>query len=105
MPTSDRGRPIGNVLVTGGSSGLGAAVTAAVRDAGGVPLVLDLNPPALGADDELVDLSDGRAAEAAVTRLAERAGGLDGVVTAAGTDACGDLADVEPERWERVVRV
>jgi len=27
------------------------------------------------------------------------------VVTAAGTDACGPLADLAPEAWERVVRV
>jgi NAD(P)-dependent dehydrogenase (short-subunit alcohol dehydrogenase family) len=95
----------GRVLVTGGASGLGAAVATAVENAGGTPLVLDLNPPAGAVDHETVDLSDTAAAEAAVRTLADRAGGLDAVVTAAGTDACGTLAGIERERWERVVAV
>ncbi len=93
------------VLVTGGSSGLGAAVVERVGAAGGRPLVLDLRPPADGVEHELVDLADGRAAEAAVRRLAEQADGLDAVVTAAGVDACGRLEDVAAEQWERVVAV
>ncbi|MFG3709281.1 SDR family NAD(P)-dependent oxidoreductase, partial [Micromonospora sp. NPDC047670] len=36
------------VLVTGGSSGLGAAVVTAVAKAGGRPVVLDRQPPADG---------------------------------------------------------
>lgn len=98
--------PDGVVLVTGGASGLGAAIVAAVADARGRPLVMDLREPVHpGVDHEIVDLSDGRAAEAAVRRLAKRAGGLDAVVTAAGTDSCGVLTDIDPEDWERVVRV
>jgi NAD(P)-dependent dehydrogenase (short-subunit alcohol dehydrogenase family) len=96
---------LGTVVVTGGSSGLGRAVAAAVAQAGGTPVVLDLDPPADGHDHELVDLSDSAAAEAAVARVAESHGGLHGVVTAAGIDACGRLADVPRDRWERVVLV
>jgi NAD(P)-dependent dehydrogenase (short-subunit alcohol dehydrogenase family) len=100
------GRPVGTVLVTGGSSGLGAAVVRAVREAGGTPVVADLrHPVAEDVDFELVDLADGRATEAAVLALAERSGGLDAVVTAAGTDACGTLGDVPAATWERVVQV
>jgi NADP-dependent 3-hydroxy acid dehydrogenase YdfG len=102
---SDRNRSLGTVLVTGGASGLGAAIAAALQDAGGTPVVMDLNPPMSGIDHELVDLADGRATEAATRRLAERAGGLDAVVTAAGMDACGQLEEVDAERWERVVKV
>jgi NAD(P)-dependent dehydrogenase (short-subunit alcohol dehydrogenase family) len=107
VPEADPTAPSpGTVLVTGGASGLGAAVVRAVLDAGGRPLVVDLRRPlAPGVDHELVDLADGRAAEAAVARLAERAGGLDAVVTAAGTDACGLLSDVPAEAWEKVVQV
>src|SRR4051812_8238113 len=96
---------IGATIVTGGSSGLGAAVSDAVRRAGGRPIVLDRAEPAPGFEHELVDLADGKAAAAAVARAAERAGGLDAVVTAAGTDACGGLADVQWQDWERVILV
>jgi NAD(P)-dependent dehydrogenase (short-subunit alcohol dehydrogenase family) len=92
---------LGTVLITGGASGLGAAVAQAVREEGGTPVVLDLNPPA----DELVDLSNPREAEAAVRRAAEAHGGLDAVVTAAGTDACGDILDVDADAWDRVIAV
>jgi NAD(P)-dependent dehydrogenase (short-subunit alcohol dehydrogenase family) len=95
----------GTVIVTGGASGLGAAVANAVKDAGGTPVVLDLNPPADGMAFERVELSDTRAAEAAVERIAGSNGALRGVVTAAGTDACGRLDDVPADTWERVVAV
>jgi NAD(P)-dependent dehydrogenase (short-subunit alcohol dehydrogenase family) len=96
----------GTVLVTGGASGLGAAVVEAVAAAGGRPVVLDrVAPPGPAADHEPVDLSDTRAAAQAVRQVSERVGGLDAVVTCAGTDACGRLEDVAVEDWERVVQV
>jgi NAD(P)-dependent dehydrogenase (short-subunit alcohol dehydrogenase family) len=98
-------RALGTVVVTGGASGLGAAVTEAVARAGGTPVVLDLNPPGGDVDHELVDLSDRAASEAAVDRLADHHGGLDAVVAAAGTDSCGRLEEVEREQWERVIAV
>jgi len=103
-------RPLGRVLVTGAASGLGRAVAAAVAAAGGAPLLLDrVDPrtdavPALAdAPAVVVDLAEPRAAEDAVRALAGE--GLDAVVTAAGTDACGRLEDVPAEDWENVVRV
>jgi NAD(P)-dependent dehydrogenase (short-subunit alcohol dehydrogenase family) len=93
------------VLVTGGSSGLGAAVVEAVAKAGGRPYVLDRQPPAEGVPWLLCDLADTRAAEAATRELAKQAGGLDGVVTAAGVDVPGRLADVSAADWERVITV
>jgi NAD(P)-dependent dehydrogenase (short-subunit alcohol dehydrogenase family) len=95
----------GRVLVTGGASGLGQAAGQAVAAAGGTPLVLDRQAPSWPCDHEIVDLADGRAAEKAVVALAERAGGLDAVFTAAGVDACGALEDVPAERWEQVIAV
>ena len=59
MTTTDG---LGTVLVTGGASGLGAAVAAAVEAEGGTPVVLDRNPPANGFAWQEVDLADGRAA-------------------------------------------
>ena len=98
-------REIGTVLVTGAASGLGAAVALAVERAGGTPVLLDRVAPAFDADHEIVALVDSRAAGAAVARIIERHPDLSGVVTAAGTDACGRLEDVSTEDWERVVQV
>lgn len=99
-------REIGTVYVTGGSSGLGEAVVTAVAKAGGRPAVIDLTPPA---DPDtpyaVADLSDSGAALRAVADLTTRVGPPNAVVTAAGTDACGPLAEVAVEDWERVVRV
>jgi NAD(P)-dependent dehydrogenase (short-subunit alcohol dehydrogenase family) len=103
-----------NVLVSGGSSGLGAAVVAAVAKQGGRPYVLDLKPPQhdvvvlgrrVGVPYVECDLADTAAAHEATLRIAEQAGGLDGVVTAAGIDLPGKLADVPAADWERVVVV
>jgi 2-dehydro-3-deoxy-L-rhamnonate dehydrogenase (NAD+) len=90
------------VIVTGGSSGLGAAV---VRRLGDSAVSLDISDPAAGVDGEVVDLADGAAVESVIERVAKRRGGIDGVVTAAGTDACGGLGDVPREAWERVIAV
>ncbi|GAA4785368.1 SDR family oxidoreductase [Actinomycetospora chlora] len=95
----------GTVLVTGGSSGLGAAVCEAVVAAGGTPVVLDVKAPDAGHSFVEVDLADTRAAELAVGRASEQVGGLDAVVTAAGIDRCGQLVDVDAAEWERVIAV
>ncbi len=107
MPGESAGpSALGTVIVTGGASGLGAAVARAVADGGGTPVVFDLQEPVgSGFAFEQVDLADPRAAEAAVRRVAEANGGLQGIVTCAGTDACGDLGDVGAEAWERVIAV
>src|SRR3954470_12608815 len=94
------------VLVTGGSSGLGAAVVEAVTKGAGRPIVIDRQPPADGVPWVECDLADTRAAEAATRRAVELAGGsIDGVVTAAGMDVPGALADVPGEIWDRIVTI
>jgi NAD(P)-dependent dehydrogenase (short-subunit alcohol dehydrogenase family) len=93
------------ILVTGGSSGLGAAVVDAVVKSGGRPYVIDRQPPAEGIAWVECDLADTRAAEAATRQLAEQAGGLDAVVTAAGMDVPGTLVDTPGETWERIVTI
>jgi NAD(P)-dependent dehydrogenase (short-subunit alcohol dehydrogenase family) len=103
-------RPVGTVLVTGAASGLGRAVAGAVAAAGGRPLLLDRvavdpGPELDGALSTVTDLANGRASEAAIADLVAAAGGLDAVVTAAGTDRCGALGDVAAAEWERVVGV
>lgn len=98
-------RDDGIVVVTGGSSGLGAAVVSAVLKSGGRVAVLDRQAPSDGVEHVLVDLADGRAAEAAVAELARREPAFAAIVCAAGIDACGRLADVDAADWERVIQV
>lgn len=103
--TAESMRP-GRVLVTGGASGLGAAVVDAVLKAGGIPVVLDRDISSVSAVKAYeVDVSDRRAVEEAVRQAAETLDGLDAVVTAAGIDRCGKLADVPADDWEKVIGV
>lgn len=98
-------RELGRVFVTGGASGLGAAVVTAVEKAGGQPAVLDIASPAGRVPHVEVDLADTEAATAAVGQLVAELGPPQSVVTAAGTDSCGPLDRVSALEWERVVRV
>jgi NAD(P)-dependent dehydrogenase (short-subunit alcohol dehydrogenase family) len=95
----------GSVIVTGGASGLGAAVVSAVREAGGTPYVLDLKPPAADVPYLAVDLSDTRAAERATAELIEQAGTVNGLVTAAGMDIPAPLEGISGADWERIVAI
>jgi NAD(P)-dependent dehydrogenase (short-subunit alcohol dehydrogenase family) len=98
---------LGNVIITGGSSGLGAATVASVGRHGGTPMIIDKKPPQ--ADNvafENADLADTAAVDAAVRALADRVGGqIHGLFTAAGIDSCGKLGDVAAKDWERVIHV
>jgi NAD(P)-dependent dehydrogenase (short-subunit alcohol dehydrogenase family) len=100
-----RPRELGTVFVTGGSSGLGAAIVRAVTAAGGTAAILDRQPPNDDTPYVQVDLAESAATADAVARLVDQVGPPTAVVTAAGTDACGTLSDIGPDAWERVVRV
>ena len=98
-------RALGNVIVTGGSSGLGAAVAERTTSGDGTAVVFDRRPPPAPGPYEMVDLADTKDAEEAVHRTAERFGRLDGVVTCAGIDIPGPLETTAGEDWDRVVGV
>ncbi|MDG4766597.1 SDR family NAD(P)-dependent oxidoreductase [Solwaraspora sp. WMMD406] len=93
------------VLVTGGASGLGAAVVSLLAKSGHRPYVIDRQAPADGVPWVECDLAETRAAESATRRIADQAGGLSAVVTAAGMDVPGRLAELPGETWERIVTV
>ena len=107
-------RPVGTVLVTGAASGLGRAVAGAVLAAGGRPLLLDRHDSRDGLDGAASSPPPPPRSPTSPTpgrpsgpwpSSPTRADGLDGVVTAAGTDACGRLEDVPGAEWDRVVQV
>ena len=101
-------RPLGTVYVTGGSSGLGAAVVEVVTALGGTAAVIDRAAPPAGssaAGHAVADVSDAAAVERAVADLVERVGPPTALLTAAGTDAVGRLEDVPADRWANVVGV
>ncbi|WP_454086291.1 SDR family oxidoreductase [Georgenia sp. Marseille-Q6866] len=98
-------REVGTVYVTGGAGGLGAAVVEAVRAAGGRPAVIARVAPSVDVPHVVADLSDWDAATAAVASLVEQVGPPTAVVTAAGTDACGPILDIDPADWRRVIDV
>ena len=93
------------VIVTGGASGLGAAVAGRLVADGAAVTVLDRRAPRGAIPAVEVDLADGRATEEAVTQVAKQGDGLWAVVTCAGVDVPGRLEDVDAEVWERTVAV
>jgi NAD(P)-dependent dehydrogenase (short-subunit alcohol dehydrogenase family) len=96
-------RRLGDIVVTGGASGLGAAVADAIAENGGTPIIVDIAAGASAHEALTVDLADASAAFETVRRRADQ--GVDGLVTAAGIDFPGQLLDVAPEDWNRVVAV
>ena len=94
-------------LVTGGASGIGAAVAARLQADGARVAVLDLNADA-AAEGQLgvvCDVADDASVRAAVARVVEELGGLDVVVNNAGIGAAGTVADNSDEEWHRVLDV
>lgn len=96
----------GRVLITGGGSGLGAAVADAVAEAGGVPVVLDRDVSRTPHEHAYVcDVADTPAVGETVRRVVQELGGLEAVLTAAGIDRPGRLEDIDAVEWERVIAV
>jgi len=88
-------------IVTGGASGIGAAVVSLLRARGAQVVVLDRSP----SDGIEVDLTDAAGVEVAVASALERLGGLDVLVNNAGIGAAGTVADNDDEEWHRVFDV
>jgi len=91
-------------LVTGGASGIGAAITAELQRGGAQVAVLDLQAdqvaaPTIGFS---CDVSDDVSVRAAVQGVVDRLGGLDIVVNNAGIGAQGTVADNTDDEWHRV---
>lgn len=88
-------------VVTGGSSGIGAAVADLLVAEGATVTVLDLVAPAGAHHWQRCDVSDSASVDAAVAAAVEHAGGLDTVINNAGIGAQGDVAANSDEEWAR----
>jgi NAD(P)-dependent dehydrogenase (short-subunit alcohol dehydrogenase family) len=95
----------GTILVSGGSSGLGAALVQGAIERRARPIVIDRRPPPHEVPHVIADLSDPRAAARVLTEFLATQPPLRAVITAAGTDACGRFDEVEGGAWETVVTV
>ena len=98
------------VLVTGGGTGIGAAVTATLRAAGDDVAILGRRAEVLaavaastGAVDVVCDVSDAGQVEAAVAAVAGRFGRLDGLVLNAGVMIPGGVGDLSVADWDALV--
>lgn len=89
-------------IVTGGASGIGAAVARRLSENGASVAVLDLDTDGVEHFAVVTNVSDDESVKAAVTAVAEQFGGIDIVVNNAGIGAQGDLASNSDDEWHRV---
>ena len=104
-------------LVTGASSGLGRASAVALAEAGAdVALVARSEEDLRGTEDEVfgfgaralvlpTDLANAEETTGSVERTLEEFGGIDVLVSAAGTDAPGRVEELDVEGWDRTLDV
>lgn len=93
-------------LVTGGASGIGAAIAARLRDGSAAVVALDrVATSAPGIIAAVADVTDDESVRAAVDETITRFGRLDIVVNNAGIGAVGTVADNTDEEWHRVYDV
>ena len=96
------------VLVTGGASGLGAALAARFAARGDRVLMTDLAPHAdvpAGAVYQRLDITSQEDWAAALDRVREEFGGLDVLVNNAGIAAGGRIDRLGADHWRRVLDV
>ncbi|WP_432246209.1 SDR family NAD(P)-dependent oxidoreductase (plasmid) [Arthrobacter sp. G.S.26] len=93
-------------VVTGGASGIGAAVVNRLTEGGAQVAVLDLSASSGGAPYSVqADVSDDRSVRAAVGAVVARFGRIDILVNNAGIGAEGHVGDNTDEEWHRVFDV
>jgi NAD(P)-dependent dehydrogenase (short-subunit alcohol dehydrogenase family) len=94
------------VIVTGGASGIGAALAGAVASCGGTAVVFDVRPPQTPAVEYIeVDVSDRAAVFVAVGKVIERFGRIDGLVAGAAVQPRASVLEMDPAEWSRTLQV
>jgi 2-hydroxycyclohexanecarboxyl-CoA dehydrogenase len=93
-----------NAVVTGGGSGIGAAIANRLRSDGYHVATIDLNPS--DADfAHTADVTDRAAVEAAVNAIRTQLGPVTILVNAAGLDGFKRFSDIDFATWQRVIDV
>jgi NAD(P)-dependent dehydrogenase (short-subunit alcohol dehydrogenase family) len=97
-------------VVTGGSSGIGAATAELLTQRGATVAVLDrhISGPGGGADVAVsmpCDVTDAAMVDRAVATVTETLGGIDILINNAGIGAVGDVAANDDAEWQRVFDV
>ncbi|MET9483023.1 SDR family oxidoreductase [Streptomyces sp. NPDC006638] len=96
-----------NALVTGGASGIGAAIAALLLERGAQVAVLDRDTAGApeGTLPLTADVTDDAAVKAAVDAAAAEFGALHTVVSNAGIGAIGAVTDNTDDEWHRVLDI
>ncbi|MFJ6416803.1 SDR family NAD(P)-dependent oxidoreductase [Paeniglutamicibacter sp. NPDC091659] len=94
-------------IVTGGASGIGAAIAATLADRGAAVAVLDINTSTADARHIpfTCDVANSDSVNDAVSGAALALGGIDIVINNAGIGAQGTVADNPDDEWLRVLNI
>jgi 3-hydroxybutyrate dehydrogenase len=92
------------VIVTGGASGIGRAITQALADDGAQVLAVDLEPDPDGPGEPFAaDLLTRDGNRAAVEQAVARFGGLDTIVANAGFQHVAPVREFDEDRWDALL--
>src|SRR5579859_5666750 len=101
-------------IVTGGGSGIGAAITRALAKRGDVVVIADIDEPAAKAvateagplvSSTVLDVRDADAVATVVRDVAAEHGRLDLIFNNAGIAVAGPADELKLEHWDRVIDV
>lgn len=100
------------VVITGGGTGIGAAIAERYADDGATVVIvgrrrepLEEVAARIGATAVVADASDGASARAAVAEVVERFGGIDVLVANAGGHGFAAVGDTSDDDWDAAIKV